>query len=662
MTAASSRAGPATLAAGLGVAAAGLCTMLLAGPIAHLQSNPADPGSYDAERMVLLYATLPRLTMALLCGGALAAAGAILQQALRNPLASPTTLGVDAGARLALALTGLFIPDLIGVGRDFVALAGSATSTALVFLLVRRREFAAISTVLAGLVVSLYCGALATIFTLIGSRYLTSLFIWGSGSLSQQSWQPSVALAWRLALSAIPALFLLRPLTILELGDEASRGLGLPVGVVRAMAVGVAVLLSAFATSAVGVIGFIGLAAPLLARVSGARRFSALLFWSAVMGALLLLVTDAALQLVAAGSAELLPTGAATAVLGSPLLLVLLPRLKGFVQPPPLLRTQVRSVLPSSMLWLAAVALILFAALAVTIGRGSDGSWELLAYDRWDAIIPWRGPRLMAGAAAGGMLAMAGFMLQKLTNNTLASPEVLGVSAGAMLAVTLSLFVFSFPGGVAQPVIATLGGLAVLALILALSRRSAFAPERVLLAGVALSALADAAVGVLMAAGDPRAVMLLAWMGGSTSGTSTMQAVYAVAACAGLTALAALGVRWLTILPLGGPQALALGVPVLRARLCLLVLSAALTAAATPIVGPLTFIGLMAPHIVLAIGVRSALSSLVASMATGAVLMAVADTLARTIAFPVQLPTGLVAALVGGPFLMLLLSDKPKIA
>jgi iron complex transport system permease protein len=145
-------------------------------------------------------------------------------------------------------------------------------------------------------------------------------------------------------------------------------------------------------------------------------------------------------------------------------------------------------------------------------------------------------------------------------------------------------------------------------------------------------------------------------MSGSTNGATTTEALAAGIATLVLVAASLLLVRWLAILPLGGPQAMALGVPLTRSRFFLLLLAAIMTAAATPIIGPLTFVGLMAPHIVLVIGIRKVLPALLSTAVAGASVMVVADWLARTIAFPLQLPTGLVAAMVGAPFLMLLLS------
>ncbi len=222
----------------------GLAARLLAEPLQNAIA-PAS-GDQNIQRLVLLHATLPRLAMAALCGAGLALAGALLQQVLRNPLASPDTVGVNAGARLALSVSTLVAPGLLGWGRDLVAVVGALLAAATVLLIARRRRYSPLALILAGLVVSLYCGALATVMLLLKDRYLTSLFIWGSGSLSQQSWEPALGLALRLGLCLMPLLLLMRPLAVLNAGDETARGLGVAVERVRVMTVGLAVLMSAF--------------------------------------------------------------------------------------------------------------------------------------------------------------------------------------------------------------------------------------------------------------------------------------------------------------------------------------------------------------------------------------------------------------------------------
>ncbi|MCC7548388.1 MAG: Fe(3+)-hydroxamate ABC transporter permease FhuB [Burkholderiales bacterium] len=653
-----------TLALVLSATTLVVLALLLHAPVQDVLARPAAAG-YDVERMVLLYATLPRLAMAVLCGAGLAASGAILQQVLRNPLASPTTLGIEAGARLALTLATLLAPALLGLGRDLVALAGSAASTLLVFALVRGRGSTALAIVLAGLVVAMYCGALATLLTLLRDRVLNSLFIWGSGSLVQQGWDAGLALTARLALTAVPALLLLRPLALLDLADDSARALGLSVPQLRLGAIAIAAALAAFVTSATGVIGFVGLVAPLLARACGVRGFGARLGWSVVFGALLLLLTDATVQLLAGDAAAFVPTGAVTAVLGAPLLLVLLPRLRPTAAPADAGLGTAAGHAPAPArrrAGLALAGLALLGLLAAAVGRTPDGSWILPSPALWPVLAEWRLPRVAAAAAAGALLGVAGFVLQRLTGNAMASPEVLGVGAGAVLGVGAALFLPGALAGLGQGVAAGLGAVGVLAALLAIGQRTRFAPQRVLLAGVALNALIDAIVGVLAATGDPRAMRLLGWMAGSTGAITAGEALQIAAAAVLLLPLAALTHRWLTLLPLGAVPARALGVPLARARLTLLLLAALMTAAATPVLGPLSFVGLMAPHIVLSLGIRQSLPALAAAALAGAAVVATADGLARTIADPIELPTGLVSALVGTPFLMLLLARRRPVS
>nr|WP_102958069.1 Fe(3+)-hydroxamate ABC transporter permease FhuB [Mangrovicella endophytica] len=635
---------------------------VLLGPKLPLLSQP-HASSYDPDRMVLIYSTLPRLAMAVLCGAALGASGALLQQALRNPLASPTTLGIDAGARLALGVATLFYPVLLGWGRDIVALGGSAIAAALVFALSRRQDFSPVSLILSGLLVTLYCGALAAALTLVESRYLASLFVWGSGSLSQQGWQPSADLALRLAVVVLPVTLLVRPLGLLDLGEDAARSLGLNVSALRIGALALAVLLAAFTTSAVGVIGFIGLVAPILARLAGARGFSTSLGAATAIGALLLLLADLAVQLAAGASADFLPTGAVTALVGSPVLLWLLPRLTtrlrkdAAADPAPSRRSGGRHS-PATPIVVLGVLLLALAACALLIERAPDGSWRLLAAADMADILPYRWPRMLAAAAAGLLLGSAGFLLQRLTGNEMASPEILGVSAGATFAMAIAFFVGGLPSPAALTGAAAAGAVLVLGLILLLSRRSGFQPERMLLAGIALSALLDAVIGVLSAAGDPRAFQLLSWLTGAGFSAEPVSALASLILAGTALVLGLCLMRWLDLFQLGQTAAQALGVPLGLARVLLLALVAAGTAIATPLVGPLTFAGFIAPHLVRLLGVRRSGAGLFASGFAGAALLVAADWLARTIAFPFQLPTGLVASLIGAPILLWLLQRR----
>ncbi len=625
--------------------------------VAPALSAPVAQG-YDIQRMLLYYSTLPRLATALLAGAALALSGALFQQVLRNPLADPTTLGISAGANLALVVVSLFVPGLLGAGRDIVALGGSAAAAAIVIGLGARRGFSPFSLVLSGLVLSLWCGGLSAILTYLNQRYLVSLFIWGAGSLAQQSWVVPLSLAWKVALIAIICTLATRPLSLLDLGESGSAALGVRLARLRILVVACAVALAALVTSAIGVIGFIGLVAPTIARLSGARRPGQLILWSPLIGAGLLFLADSVLQLTAGALGDFLPTGAVTAIFGSPLLLALLPRLKirhriqqATRQPRP------RRWSAKFPLFISIGAVLALVAVSLFVGRAPGGGWTLLSGDFIDDILAIRAPKVVAALASGAMLGIAGSILQRLTGNEMASPEVLGISAGATFGVAIAIFAVA-PGFSGQFAFAVAGAVVVLGLILLTSRRSTFAPERVLLAGIALSAMIDAVIGVLNSTGDPRAALLMRWMSGSTYLVSSSTAMAELVIATVLIAVALAARRWLDILPLGPAPSAAVGIPLARSRLALFGLSGLMTAAATLTVGPLSFVGLMGPHLAREAGLTRALPQMSGAALIGGGLMVAADFVGRTIAAPYQIPAGLVSALLGAPCLMFLLSRK----
>ncbi|MDX5372465.1 MAG: Fe(3+)-hydroxamate ABC transporter permease FhuB [Pseudomonadaceae bacterium] len=606
------------------------------------------------SQLIVHFSWLPRLAMALLCGAALALSGTLMQQVLRNPLASPTTLGVASGAQLGLLVATLWAPWLLDFGREWVALAGAALASLLVFGLAWRRGLAPLTLILAGLVVTLYLSALNVTLMLVQQQDLNAVFIWGSGSLSQNSWLGVDFLLPRLLFGLLLMLPLLRPLALLELDDSGVKNLGVPLRLLRFVTLALAVYLAACVVSVVGVIGFIGLAAPALVRLLGARRFAQRLVWAPLLGGLLLAVTDLGIQRLAGALAELVPTGAATALLGAPLLLWLLPRLRLAGGQPQASDSAHFARHPCPARRLLPLALLLGAGLllALGLGRGLDG-WHWSLADA--ALLDWRWPRVMAAAAAGCMLALAGSMIQRLTGNPMASPEVLGISAGAALGLIALLFLLPYSGPLAQLALGGLGAGLTLLLLLGLSRRSGFAPEKVLLIGISITALFDALQVILLAGGDPRGQNLLGWMSGSTYFVGPQMALWVLACSLLLLAIALPFGRWLELLPLGDGTPRALGVPLGRSRFLLLLLASLLTAGATLIVGPLSFIGLLAPHLARLLGLARAVPQMLGAALLGALVMVAADWLGRTLLFPAQLPAGLLASLLGGAYFMLCL-------
>lgn len=646
--------------AGLGLLAFGLTAWCwgMQVPPSQWWSAMLHPRPEDPQQLVFHFSALPRALTALLAGAGLGLAGLLLQQALRNPLASPTTLGLEAGSQLALTAALVGAPGLLALGRPAVALAGTLLALGFVMACAARNRFSSVALVLAGLVTGLFCGALTIALRLLNQEYVAILFLWGGGSLAQQDWSAPAMLAPAIGLLALAAGLAARPFELLGLEEESARALGVPLGLVRGGGLLLAALLIAVVTAEVGVIGFVGLAAPQIARLSGARRFAARLVLAPLTGALLVLAVDAVVGLLEAGGIIDLPTGAATALMGAPLLIWLLPRLRRDELP-----SLQRSVATAArdrirLLPLLAVLLGLAVIAALLLGHGGAG-WQLTPPADFAVVEPWRAPRTLIAALAGAMLATAGLLLQRLTGNPLAAPEVLGIGTGVATGMALAMLLGQSAGLAVHTAAGAAGGFLALFLVLAAGRRSGFAPDQVLLTGLALSALLDVIIVAFLALGDPRAPQVLAWMAGSTYYADwpgvLMTAGFAALLLPGALALT----RWLEIVPMGPVTAGALGLPVSASRLSILAVAALLTSAAVMATGPLTFVGLAGPHMARLLGLRRAWSQILGSVLIGALVMVVADALARTVIAPREVPTGIVAALIGLPYLIWQLGRRP---
>jgi ferric hydroxamate transport system permease protein len=158
--------------------------------------------------------------------------------------------------------------------------------------------------------------------------------------------------------------------------------------------------------------------------------------------------------------------------------------------------------------------------------------------------------------------------------------------------------------------------------------------------------------------GDPRILPVLSWLSGSTYAVTETEAMAMVLIAILSLILLPFASRLLTILPLGAAIARELGLAQGRGRLALLLATALLTGAATLIAGPLSFVGLMAPHLARLLGFRTPVMQAYAAALTGAVLMVGADWIGRMIAFPWQVPAGFVATVIGALFYMTLLARK----
>ncbi|MGJ6980302.1 iron ABC transporter permease [Aestuariimicrobium soli] len=673
------------VALGVGVVA------LLALAVVHLTQGTADVGLVDVWRAltghasdtgradgqtadIVLASRFPRLAAGLLVGLALGAAGATLQSVARNPLASPDTLAVNAGAYLALTLVAAFGIQLGLLGGTGVALLGGLVAAALAFVLTGASGDA-VRLVLGGSVLTMALASVTSALLLIFSQETQGLFAWGAGSLSQADPHASVQAAVVIGASLLVLMLMGGQLDLLNLGDDQARTLGLNVLRTRLVAVVLAVLLAATAVALAGPLGFVGLCAPALVRLSGRwlkglHRHRWLIPFAGLVGALLVIGSDVALRaVIGAGEAARIPTGVITTLLGAVFLVVLSQGMRTG-------RSDATAMVGHGRPRLARWALVATLAAFVLVVVGASlallaGDGWLLMGDVWNWVLgqasgritfmlDTRWPRVAAAVLAGMALALAGTLTQAVTRNPLADPGLLGVSAGAgagALAVIVGASVLAVPLTVGWiNTFALVGALVAGGALMALSSRGGFDPTRLVMVGLGLAAGFQALCTLLVVSTDPwNQTRAITWLGGSTYSTVASN----LPPVAALVVLVLLGV-WmfrgdLDLVQLDPDTPKLLGVRQNWVRGGALLAAVALTGAATAAIGVIGFVGLIAPHLARLLVGPDHRRMTGPSVLLGGLVVLGADTLGRTALAPAQLPVGLVCSLVGAPLFWWLL-------
>lgn len=650
-----------------------LSSVLLVGSILLIAQNPAyhfsshdllkaiwSPDETSYKQLIFHYSLLPRLAVSLLAGAALGLAGFIFQQVLRNPLAEPATLGISAGAWLAMVVIGLWFPFALAVGREWIAFGGSGVTLMLVMMLAKGRGLSPLSLILGGMVVTLFCSSASSMMMLFNHAALMDLFIWQTGSLEQNNWDTAQWLVLQLGIAALFIIATSRPLQLLSMNEQTAHSVGLTVRYFRLLLLLIAAWLSSMVVSRVGIISFVGLAAPAAVRLCGIHRQSVRLLLVPLTGALMLGFTDLLVQTLSQYVGVTIPTGLATAITGAPLLLLLIPRLRERQLPSSSSSFSLRRVQsPWRLMAFLFLLLVILTWIALAFGRIPEG-WAFSQRDQLQQLLTWRAPRVMAAVAAGAMLAVAGTLMQRMTTNAMASPEVLGISSGAAFGVVM-LFMFTQTSSPMWMILAaTSGAMATMILMLVLSRKSSFSPERVLLTGIATGTACNTFSTLYIASGDDRSLLLMNWMAGSTYRVTGPEAYVAILVLLATLAILPLLVRWLDSFPLGETVMRATGMPVGRSRLLIILLTAILCASATLLTGPLSFVGLLAPHIVVMMGIQRGVPRLIASALLGAILLLFADWVGRNLLYPFQIPAGLCATFIGAPYFMWMMRRRGR--
>lgn len=610
----------------------------------------------DFDAIMFVEAQMPRIVMALMVGAVLGLVGSLMQQLTQNPLVSPMTLGTASGAWLALVAMNVWFPAWVGDYAPLAATTGAMLTLGLVILIAGINNLSGLPVVLAGMAVNILLGAVATAIILLNDQYAKNLFIWGAGDLAQNGWQQVQWLWPKLMIAILIFVFAPRILALLRMGQAgaAARGLNIIPAILGLFTLGI--WLVSVSITTVGVISFIGLLAPNIARQFGARTPKDELLLSMLLGAIVLVATDALAMLMSTLTFDVVPSGTAAALIGAPAL-IWFTRRKLSAQDQlsfsmPKSAYQMRA---SGVVWMA-VGVAVLAVVSLLFGQATIDAhtvWQWQLPSAFDWQIQW--PRLTTSIAAGAGLAVAGVLLQRLIYNPLASPDILGISAGATCALVAGSVFIGLNIFDAAPFIAFAGSMAVLGLLLLLGRRHQFAPSMLILTGIALTALIEALVQFALARGDETSYTILSWLAGSTYRVSNVASLWLLFGVAGLMAFALLTSRWLTLISTGRDFAKARGLNVPRAFLLLLCCVALLCAFVTATMGPVAFVGLLAPHMAVMLGAKKAQQQLPVAALMGAGLMILSDWIGQNVVYPSQIAAGTVVSVVGGMYFILLL-------
>lgn len=326
------------------------------------------------------------------------------------------------------------------------------------------------------------------------------------------------------------------------------------------------------------------------------------------------------------------------------------------------LRLPVRGIMA-----IAILAVLLIGVLALSLMLGSydmtletllatlSGNTVSTAID--NVVWQFRMPRALVAALVGAMMALSGGALQNVTRNGLADPSLVGISQGAAMTVVVAIVVFPQIDYGWRPVLAFGGALGVAAIVQALSfQRRGNNTIRFILLGIGVSAFISSITSAMLTYGDiDRAMSALAWLAGSIN-AATWTDVHVLSLWCLILVPLILGLsRIMSVLRMGEATAIGLGAPVRWARYGLIAVGVGFAAAATAIVGPLGFVGLIAPHAARRIarsgpGIHAIITAL-----CGAFLVAIADLIGRAAFAPIQIPAGLITAIIGVPVFIYLL-------
>ncbi len=347
------------------------------------------------------------------------------------------------------------------------------------------------------------------------------------------------------------------------------------------------------------------------------------------------------------------------------LLIVLMHRHSGAAPRPIALRCGGFSALVQVRIcWFCGVGVLLCVALltlGLVVGDFPIPAGRALVTAFWDrggeydfVVNSLRFPRVVVALLAGACLAVSGALFQSLVDNPLVSPDIIGINSGAAAAAMTILLLGGHVG--LMPMAAFVGALVAASVVFTLSWRRGINSTRLVLIGIGLNALLVALIAFLLVTFPIEQVSAAAtWQAGTLAGATWRNAVVLVIGMVVLLPAAAVLARQLRVLQLGDELASSLGLNVERCRVAAIIVGSGLAAIVVAVVGPLSFVALLVPHIARALTGTFSAGVLILTALLGAAMLVSADLVAQRLFAPTVLPAGIVTAAIGGPFLLVML-------
>ncbi|MBK1973786.1 iron ABC transporter permease [Campylobacter sp. TTU-622] len=604
----------------------------------NLKNNHSDLFIFILKNYVL-----SRIGVCFICGVLLSLASLLLRKILHNILVSDTTLGVSSASGFFLLLSSLFFPFIYENFKILIAFFGAIIILIPIFVLGYKKRFNNVSIILLGLISSLFFSALTSLFILLYPEESKAFLFYNSGYFTQNGLKDFFQIIFYSSIGFIFLYFFSSSFKILTLGDIIAKSLGANIILSKAITLILSAYLVALVVSFVGSVAFLGLFASILIHQFKFDDIKKEFLFCSLVGGFLLSNIDLILQLLQLLGNINLPTGSMVPFLGIPLLIyVIFKKIKDYSNDCYFLDENHFFISKYILFSIVFILLILFFIMNLYF----DFLNLKIDFSTPKEIFDLRIYKLIILACSGILMAIAGFILQRLSFNAMASSEFLGINSGASLGVLFALWFMPF---LVWP-LALIGALAILFLLVFFYFVQKISMQKIILLGVCIMFLTDAFFKIVLLSADIRVYSFLAFTQAGILNASFNNALIILIFTIISFLIMPFFTRWLNALRLGEVCAINIGLDLFKVRIILLIFCALISVLVVLNTGPFSFISLLAPHLANLFFIQNMKMKLFLTTLIGALFMLLAEFLSKLLIFPYEIPLGIIATLLGSVY------------